>query len=188
VSEAARQHSDSPKTYRIAVRPLRLRDLDAVMRIASESPEAAAWSRESYEKLLEQREAVALVAEGMESFERATEPQAEPAEGRNGKHPALVGFLVGRVMGAEAEILNLAVALQHRRQGYAAALLSAAIKAFESDGAEFAYLEVRQSNTAGIAFYERHGFERTGLRKAYYHDPDEPAVTMSKHIRASQQP
>jgi ribosomal-protein-alanine N-acetyltransferase len=39
-------------------------------------------------------------------------------------------------------------------------------------------LEVRRSNPAAIALYERHGFRAAGLRRRYYQDNGEDAVVM----------
>ena len=41
-------------------------------------------------------------------------------------------------------------------------------------------LEVRVSNANAIKLYERMGFERTGLRRAYYTDNREDAIVMWK--------
>jgi ribosomal-protein-alanine acetyltransferase len=149
----------------VQVRRLRPDDLDAVTAIAAQSPQASAWSRESYARLLNQRDTLALVAEQL-------------AE----EKPRVTGFLVGRVAGAEAEVLNLAVSSDTRRRGYASRLLRAAIEQFVDEAAEWLYIEVRKSNAAAIAFYEKHGFSRTGLRKDYYRHPDEAAVIMSKPL------
>jgi len=143
------------------LRIFRAEDTDAVLAIAAQSPEAAAWSCDSYRTLLQQSGSLALVTE---------------------EHGEIVGFLVGREVEQQAEILNLAVSPQHRRRGHATSLLTAALQQFESRGVQSAYLEVRQSNIAAIAFYARHGFRSAGLRKAYYRSPDEPALTMMKNL------
>ncbi len=49
---------------------------------------------------------------------------------------------------------------------------------FRLERRKSAYLEVRESNTGAIAFYEKQGFAKTGRRKGYYREPDEAAVTM----------
>jgi ribosomal-protein-alanine N-acetyltransferase len=149
----------------IRIRPFRIDDTEAAMAIAAESPEAATWSRVAYEELLKQPHAVALVIEAA----------------ANGQF-RLGGFLVAQAAGAEAEVLNLAVARENRRRGHATTLLRAALTELLSRGAHCVYLEVRQSNTGAIAFYKKHGFAEIGLRKGYYHGPDEPAVTMRKQF------
>jgi ribosomal-protein-alanine acetyltransferase len=142
-----------------SVRRLRAEDLDAVMAIADGAPEAATWSRASYGKFREESGSLALVLE------------------TNGE---ISGFLVGRQVGDQSEVLNLAVGIAHRRQGEGTRLLGAALGAFQSGGGKSVYLEVRESNTGAISFYEKHGFAKTGLRRGYYREPDEGAVTMEK--------
>ncbi len=44
------------------------------------------------------------------------------------------------------------------------------------------FLEVRASNEAGTAFYEKHGFSRTGRRSNYYREPDEAAIVMEMKL------
>lgn len=144
-----------------AVRRFRPPDTDAVMAIVGESPQAANWSRESYAKFAKESGSIVLVIESDRQVS---------------------GFLVGRIAGDQAEVLNLAVRAKQRRRGAGTALLAAALKELGSMGANSVYLEVRESNTAAIAFYERHGFAKTGRRKGYYRDPDEAAVTMQKKL------
>jgi ribosomal-protein-alanine N-acetyltransferase len=145
------------------VRRLRASDLEAVLEIEAESPEAASWSKDSYLTSLAEAGSLALVME--ESGE-------------------IIGFLVGRRVGDQADVFNLAVKYKHRRKGHATRLLEAALQEFAGQGAQKVYLDVRQSNTKAIAFYEKHGFAKTGLRKAYYRNPDEPAVIMQKKLTA----
>ncbi len=42
------------------------------------------------------------------------------------------------------------------------------------------YLEVRQSNTVALRFYEKNGFRRTGIKKAYYPDGENAWVMQWK--------
>ena len=44
-------------------------------------------------------------------------------------------------------------------------------------------LEVRESNLAAISLYEKHGFERVGLRKNFYEQPRENAVLYTKQLQ-----
>lgn len=129
--------------------------------IVEESPEAATWSRASYVQFAQEDGALALVSE---------------TDG------ALRGFLIGRRVGFQAEVLNVAVLGSHRRKAEGTALLAAALAEFRLAAVKNVYLEVRESNTGAIAFYERHGFAKTGLRKGYYRSPDESAITMEKNL------
>jgi ribosomal-protein-alanine N-acetyltransferase len=153
---------ESTRKPRVAsVRRFRAADAVAVMAIVAESPEAAIWSKESYMKLGEETGSLALVSE---------------TDG------AISGFLVVRMVGDQAEVLNLAVAANYRRKGEGTALLAAALEEFGSRGVGSVYLEVRESNTGAIGFYEKLGFTKTGRRKGYYRAPDEAAVTMERKL------
>jgi [ribosomal protein S18]-alanine N-acetyltransferase len=147
----------------MSVRKFQVADADTLMAIATEAPEAAIWSRASYTKFASDKESLALV------FERCG---------------AISGFLMGRRVADQAEVLNLAVATTHRRRGEGTALLEAALDEFGLCGTKSVYLEVRESNTGAIAFYEKHGFAKMGGRKAYYRSPDEAAVTMERKLTA----
>ena len=82
------------------------------------------------------------------------------------------GFVLGRVIAGEAELLTIAVAPEARRQGKGRALVAA----FEAEalqrGAREAFLEVAASNAAARALYLAAGYARVGQRKAYYEEPD----------------
>ncbi len=144
----------------VSVRDYRPGDAEQVLAICWDSPESAQWSRESYDRGSSNGENV-FVAE---------------AEGH------VLGFLVARVIGAEAEILNMAVDPARRREGTGSKLISAAFAEAQRRSVERIFLEVRESNHAAIVFYERHGFSRTGKRTAYYRDPVENAVLMERKI------
>jgi [ribosomal protein S18]-alanine N-acetyltransferase len=81
------------------------------------------------------------------------------------------GFLVGRVVAGEAELLTIAVDPALRRQGTGAALMAAFLDHARRAGADRAFLEVADDNTAARALYQRSGFVVIGRRKAYYHGP-----------------
>jgi ribosomal-protein-alanine N-acetyltransferase len=145
----------------ITIRRFRPEDAAAVARIMEESPEAARWSKQSYEASGGWGGVLALVSE----------TQGE-----------LGGVLIGRQVSDEGEVLNLAVRQGNRRKGEGGALLEAALAELKAGGVTHVYLEVRQSNSAGISFYVRHGFAITGRRKSYYHDPEEAAVLLEKKL------
>lgn len=146
------------------VREFRPQDADEVMTISTQAPEAANWSKESYVKFAREAGSLALVLE---------------ADGQTR------GFLVGRLAADQAELLNVAITSADRRHGAGTALLAKALEGWRFQGAKSVYLEVRESNTGAIAFYEKQGFARTGLRKGYYRSPDEAALTMVKKLTAS---
>lgn len=86
------------------------------------------------------------------------------------------GFLSCWCVAGEAEINNICVLPEYRRQGIARAMFGQIFS--ELADAERWVLEVRESNSAAIALYEGLGFASAGLRKNFYTDPDENAVIM----------
>ena len=77
---------------------------------------------------------------------------------------------------------NLAVFPQHRHKGAARAILLALRDFALAQKGAFLTLEVRPSNTAAIALYEKHGFRQAGLRPGYYQHPREDAVIMTREF------
>lgn len=94
--------------------------------------------------------------------------------------PGPAGLVLWRAVAGEAEILTIAVLPPWRRGGLGGRLLDAALSAAHAAGAEMMFLEVAADNSAGLALYEKRGFSRVGLRKAYYGDKD--AVVMRRDL------
>lgn len=86
----------------------------------------------------------------------------------------------------EGYISNVAVSPEHRRQGIGDALISRLCEICESLGLSFVTLEVRAGNAPAIALYEKHGFQRVGLRKNYYEHLREDAILMTKFWESRQ--
>ncbi len=80
------------------------------------------------------------------------------------------GFLIGRTVADEAELLTLAVAPDRRRGGIGARLIAAFTAEALARGSATAFLEVAADNAAALALYRRHGFAETGRRRRYYAD------------------
>lgn len=78
------------------------------------------------------------------------------------------GFLLGRAVAGEAELLTLAVAPDARRRGLGRKLVSRFLYQARLRGAERAFLEVSAENPIAIALYESAGFAPVGRRRAYY--------------------
>ena len=135
-------------------------DAAAVGEILASSPQAAAWTVKSLEQLNKRGELGWVIEDASK----------------------IAGFLVVRAVVAEAEILNLCVAPDKRRTGLAESLLTEAIAELRRARVDRLFLEVRESNTPAISFYEKHAFRETGRRPGYYRDPDESAVLMMKEL------
>jgi len=89
----------------------------------------------------------------------------------------LVGFLICSRYDTVWHIMNVAVDPAHRRVGIATALVEGLLARIDDARARFT-LEVRESNRAAIALYERYGFRAAGRRRRYYQDNGEDAVIM----------
>lgn len=86
----------------------------------------------------------------------------------------------------EGYIDNIAVVPDARRHGVADALLDVFCR-FGEVNLAFLTLEVRKSNTAAIALYEKHGFQWAGLRPGYYQHPREDAVIMTREFKKEEE-
>ena len=79
-----------------------------------------------------------------------------------------VGVILCRIAADEMEVLTIGVRAEARRAGIAKALMDAALAVAREFGAQACFLEVAVDNDGAAALYESLGFERAGLRKAYY--------------------
>lgn len=92
------------------------------------------------------------------------------------------GYIGAQSVPPEADVMNLAVCPACRRQGIGAKLLDSMSALLHRQGIETLFLEVRPSNTAAIALYERFGFARVGRRPKYYVNPPEDALILRKEL------
>lgn len=86
------------------------------------------------------------------------------------------GFLLGRAVAGEAELLTLAVQPEARRRGLGRRLFARFLYQARLRGAERAFLEVSAENGAALALYDSAGFTAAGRRKGYYQTPGGPAI------------
>ncbi len=95
---------------------------------------------------------------------------------------SVVGYLDVHVIAGEGQIQNIAVDEKYRRMGIANLLFSALDMLITHHNLNFLTLEVRKSNSAAIAMYEKYGFTQVGIRPGYYRHPTEDAVLYTKEI------
>lgn len=86
------------------------------------------------------------------------------------------GFVLGRAVAGEAELLTIAVAPEARRSGIGRRLMAAFDEGAKAAGAEQAFLEVAIDNAAARALYLGTGWAEAGKRRGYYHTPDGQSV------------
>lgn len=125
-------------------RSLEAGDIPSVMALEAQV-QTHPWRRSSYEDCLDGRHHCWLA-----------EAQGE-----------LMGFVVVAWAGGDGELLNIAVAPPHQRQGVGECLLSLAVEQVKPY-ASMLFLEVRLSNRHAIQFYEREQFFEVGQRPNYY--------------------
>jgi ribosomal-protein-alanine N-acetyltransferase len=85
-----------------------------------------------------------------------------------GSDQKAVGFILCWVIDDICDLLSLGVLPEYRREGVGLMLLEYAMVAAGHMGAKEMVLEVNMRNEAAIVMYESNGFERAGIRKAYY--------------------
>jgi [ribosomal protein S18]-alanine N-acetyltransferase len=141
----------------VRVEPATMGDLALIIEIERASF-SDPWSSSSFQSVLAEPRAFFAVARDAES--------------------AVAGYVVAWFVADEGEIANLAVGHPTRRRGIGAALLDAALDEGRRRGAAAIYLEVRESNTAARALYERRDFREVGRRRKYYRQPAEDAVVL----------
>ena len=92
----------------------------------------------------------------------------------------LTGYLVCSRFEDAWHLMNIAVDPLGRRRGIGTVLLA---ELLEQVGPEARLtLEVRTSNAAAIALYERFGFRSAGVRRRYYQDNGEDALIMWRRV------
>jgi [ribosomal protein S18]-alanine N-acetyltransferase len=148
------------------LRKATLGDVPEMTRLERVCPTAAHWTEQQYHDLL---------------GEKAPTRVAFIAQKDGGSEAA--GFLIAHHLPPEWELENIVVAEKCRRNGIGTQLMQAFLVHATKMHGESVLLEVRESNTAARALYERLGFQQTGRRKSYYSAPLEDAVLYSKDLR-----
>ena len=139
-------------------RRLKLRDLTAIEEI-ERSAYPTPWSRSMFAGELAKPSSICLGA-------------IDADEER------LVGYLIISRYVDAWHVMNLAVAVSHRRRGIATRLMERLFEVTAGDGRRGYTLEVRVSNEGAIKLYERLGFKARGIRRGYYTDNREDALIM----------
>ena len=98
----------------------------------------------------------------------------------------VVGYACVRIMYEEAQICNIAVLPEHRRQGIATRLLSTVAEFATAEKCERCELEVNTANTPTVELYRKCGYEIVGTRPNFYRRtrryPTRDAYTMTKNL------
>ena len=81
-----------------------------------------------------------------------------------------------------ADMMNIAVHPDYRKQGIGYALIECLIAALKEKNVISLCLEVRVSNESAIGLYSKMGFAVVGKRPGYYRNPREDAYIMRKEF------
>jgi ribosomal-protein-alanine N-acetyltransferase len=147
----------------IIIRRMTASDLDRVLAIAENLPQAPHWPRPAYLNAINPESTprrIALVA-------------ADLVPG------SVLGFAVASLLPPQAELETIAVAPENQRQRLGQYLFQALAAELQAAAVSELLLEVRASNQPALAFYQSLGFAKIGVRPGYYADPKEDAVLMS---------
>lgn len=94
----------------------------------------------------------------------------------------VVGYIGSRIVLDSADITNVAVRPQYRRQGIGYELVNRMLEEMILRGVSSVLLEVRESNLPAQNCYTRAGFTPVGRRKGYYDLPKEDALLMGRQL------
>jgi ribosomal-protein-alanine acetyltransferase len=170
----------------VNIRPATVADVSLMIALERQCDTAAHWTEQQYRSLFQLSFRPALFGPGETRAERlilVTEDSLPliTAERRADANQGILGFLIAHHVSPEWELENIVVAPAARRKGHGKRLLDALLRAARETNSEAVFLEVRESNSAARALYEKADFLLTGRRKAYYTDPPEDAIRY--HLR-----
>lgn len=94
----------------------------------------------------------------------------------------IVGFIVSRIGGDEAEILSVAIARRARGRGLSRNLVMTHLGYLAARGVRKVFLEVEEANAPARALYRRAGFAEVGRREGYYQAAGAAAIVMRRDI------
>lgn len=89
------------------------------------------------------------------------------------------GFIIGRVVAGEAELLTIAVTPEAQGRGIGGRLVARFLAEAVLRGAANVFLEVAADNAAGLALYQKAGFVASGRRRGYF-GPGVDAIAMAR--------
>ena len=135
----------------ITIQRATINDLETLYQIERECFTTEAFSKQQLTYLLENSNAVSLVAQ---------------------INNAISGFIIGSVHRHDEEITGrvytLDVAVKYRRKGVGLKLLDEIERIFVKAGAKICYLEVRKDNLVAVELYRKHGYLEMKELKDYY--------------------
>jgi len=140
-------------TKRFSIRLFRLSDMDRILQI-----EYASFGKDAYDRNL-----------FADFHHKCGDLFLVLRKGKN-----VCGYTVTCVGGGlespSAELISIAVDPAHRGKGIASALMDSTLRRLRRRGIRRFRLTVKVTNASAIRFYEKYGFHRARLVRAYYED------------------
>ena len=94
----------------------------------------------------------------------------------------VAGYVGSQTVLDSADMMNLAVSQDFRRQGIGEQLVNSLTEALAEKGVKTLLLEARISNEPAKQLYQKLGFEIVGKRPRYYEKPREDALILRKEL------
>ena len=160
MSQAERERAEREKKAKVIIREMTMEDAAAVAEMEHQIF-SDAWSESSILETLHNPQTICLAAE------------------KSGK---VIGNLLAYTAADEAEIARISVLKEERKQGTGRLLLDMLKQISKERQIGKVLLDVRRSNAAARAFYEKYGFKEDGIRPDFYENPSEDAILMSAEI------
>lgn len=146
------------KSAQAEFEPLQARHLNAVLQVEQQAY-AHPWSEANFQDALQAGYQSQLLTAG----------------------GSILGYFIALKGVDEVHLLNITVAPDYQRQGWARLMLDALAIWSRAQCANWLWLEVRVGNLRATRVYESMGFRQVGKRKAYYpagHGQREDALVM----------
>jgi ribosomal-protein-alanine N-acetyltransferase len=93
------------------------------------------------------------------------------------ENKVLLGYILWREIGDEAEILTIVVKPSAQQKGIGGFLITALFTHLKEKNISKLFLEVAEDNEKAISFYREHGFSFLSKRPNYYRRKIKPAVS-----------
>ena len=152
---------DSHNEDKIEVRWMVRKDLPEVIDIERKCFEYP-WTEDNFIQTLRQRNCLGMTAEYQNR---------------------IVGFMVYSVPKNRIHLLNLAVAPEYQRKGFARQMAAALIKKLITQGRSKIITEIRETNLPALLCFKNLGFRATVILKNYYEEMNEDVYRMQYTLK-----
>ncbi len=169
------------------IREMTLDDLPSVAAVGALSTQSP-WDERSTLTYFLRDDTLFVVAEepARNGLSGSSGTDGPPDTGRGDEdRAAIVGFAALLLTPPESDVLDIIVRTEYRGKGIGTKLLDGLCDHALLRQVDTVFLEVRPSNTPARKLYEKLGFEQIGIRRNYYTDPAEDAISMVRRRNIS---